>query len=404
MLKNLTEKNWVCLLWILIAVICWIHPYLYHQGNNYKIFVGVYQHLINLKNLYIEYPGEYGDTNHYGPLFGIVIAPFAILPDILGGLLWNIFNAIALLFAVYKLPLDLQKKNNILLFSAISFAQSQHEIQSNALIAALIILSFVYTIEKKEGLATLLIISGALIKLYPIIGIAFFLFSSNKKRFFFGLVIWSALLISLPALMSSVDFVLQSYVDWFHSLRNKNELNVALTSTQDYSIMGLFRHIFQNSEISNIPFLVFGATIFGISLLQFRQYSKRKDNIDLVRYKLNLLCSALLIVVLFSTGTESQTYIIAVIGCFTWLQMQEEPFKSFNLVLVLFLIIFTGMAPTDIFPYDLRDTLVTRWTIMAWPCIIIWLKLSSDSILNPFSFEDNSNQKRLIHDDARAIR
>jgi hypothetical protein len=380
-------KNRISLFWILLGAISWIYPYLIHRGNNYKIFIGVYHHLVSSTNLYIEYPNEYFDTNHYGPLFGVLIAPFALLPYFIGGLFWNIFNSAILLFAIYKLPLEVGKKNTIALLSAISLTQSQFDMQSNSFIAALIILSFVYTLEKKEGLAAFLIILGTMIKLYPIIGVSFFLFSSRKRIFVIWLLIWGSILTVLPMLFSSFSFLISSYTAWFHSLSDKNKLNLESTS-QNYSIMGLFMRIFQTRSISNTPFLIFGMIVMGMNLLAFKKSNTDgARNSDSLKYKLYILSSALLMVVLLSTGSESQTYIIAVVGCFIWLVLQEEPFRGFNLFLTLFLLVFVGLAPTDIFPKKARDLLLTDYVIMTWPCIIIWLKIAWELNIEPLIFK-----------------
>lgn len=81
--------------------------------NNYKIFENVFPHVINGLHLYVEYPTEYYDVNHYGPIFALVIAPFSILPEWLGMIFWILMNTY-FLFGNYipvctgtKLPLFL---------------------------------------------------------------------------------------------------------------------------------------------------------------------------------------------------------------------------------------------------------------------------------------------------------
>ena len=61
--------------------------------NNYKIFENVFPHVINGLHLYVEYPTEYYDVNHYGPIFALVIAPFSILPEWLGMIFWILMTA-----------------------------------------------------------------------------------------------------------------------------------------------------------------------------------------------------------------------------------------------------------------------------------------------------------------------
>ena len=75
--------------------------------NNYKIFKNVYFHSIEKLPLYNEYPLEYFDHNHYGPVFSLLIATFAILPDYLGIPFWGLFNAGILAWAITQLPLQI---------------------------------------------------------------------------------------------------------------------------------------------------------------------------------------------------------------------------------------------------------------------------------------------------------
>jgi len=69
-------------IWILLAIIAAAMKM--HSHNNFLIFRGVFFHAWEQISLYAEYPGEYRDTNHYGPLFSLIIAPFAVVPEWLG--------------------------------------------------------------------------------------------------------------------------------------------------------------------------------------------------------------------------------------------------------------------------------------------------------------------------------
>ena len=67
-------------IWMSSGLIYAIVKLLIGKYNNYKIFENVFPHVINGLPLYVEYPTEYYDVNHYGPIFALVIAPFSILP------------------------------------------------------------------------------------------------------------------------------------------------------------------------------------------------------------------------------------------------------------------------------------------------------------------------------------
>jgi hypothetical protein len=80
-------------LWFSLAVIAVLAELRRGSINNYLIFKNVYWHTLHERNLYAFYPNEYLDLNHYGPLFSLMIFPFAILPDWLGIILWAVLNA-----------------------------------------------------------------------------------------------------------------------------------------------------------------------------------------------------------------------------------------------------------------------------------------------------------------------
>ena len=52
--------------------------------NNYKIFEGVYWHAIEGLTLYGDHYPEYYDSNHYGILFSLIIAPFRPVTGMVG--------------------------------------------------------------------------------------------------------------------------------------------------------------------------------------------------------------------------------------------------------------------------------------------------------------------------------
>jgi len=76
----LLKKECIIAVYFLLAIIAGFKQYQHHSYNNYLIFKYVYYHTIDLQNLYNNYP-EYGNSNHYGPIFSLFIAPFASLPD-----------------------------------------------------------------------------------------------------------------------------------------------------------------------------------------------------------------------------------------------------------------------------------------------------------------------------------
>jgi hypothetical protein len=379
MTKRLTSAKFIGILYFLVATVIWVFKYFNNRYNNYSIFKYVYYHTVAQINLYDYYPKEYYDSNHYGVLFSLIIAPFSLMPDGIGFLLFTLLNAGVFVWAVHLLPLPNKHKMFILLFSIVEFGNSVHYIQFNAIVAAIIILSFLMVDQEREVWGTLSIVIGMLVKLYPIVGLTFFLFSKNKLSFILWGFFWLGILVCLPMLISSPHYVLQCYTDWYTSLHEKNMLNADLTSSQDISVMGSVRHLLRDATIPNWPFLLFGVIAFGAPLLRVSQYK-------FTRFRFQVLASALMLIVLFSTGSEHPTYIIAVVGAMIWIFMQENPFSRKNVLLLILLVLVTGLGPTDAFPRYIRHEFINKYVMKSWPCIAVWLMITYELLVK--NFED----------------
>lgn len=362
----LLKKECVIAIYLILAIIAGFKQYHHHSYNNYLIFKYVYWHSTDLQNLYNNYP-EYQDSNHYGPVFSVFIAPFALLPDGLGTILWNIANVCILLWGIYSLPVSLNKRTIIAWICAHEALTALFSFQFNIALTGIILLSFSYLIKKKEVQSAFFIAFGTLVKLYGIVGLAFFFFTKNKLKFILGCIIAFALLFALPMVISSPAFVIQSYSDWYHSLAHKNDLNASLTSFQDISLMGMVRRATGNVNIPNMPFLLGGLVLFGLPYTRINQYKH-------LGFRLMLLASTLIFTVIFSSGSESPTYIIAFAGVAIWFMVQQNPKKSWIIALFIFAFILTSLSPTDIFPGPVKE-FIRLYSLKALPCVIIWFTI-----------------------------
>jgi len=89
-------------------------------------------------------------------------------------------------------------------------------------------------------------------------------------------------------------------------------------------------------------------------------------------------------VVIFSTGAEHPTYIIAVAGAFLWMMIQEKPFTPTNIVLIVLLLVITGLGLTDAMPKPIRADYIAKYSMKAWPCIIVWIIISYQLLFKDF--------------------
>src|SRR5437899_3030426 len=67
--------------------------------NNYIIYKHNFLNLIHQQSLFGPEPQYYFDLNHYGPVFGLIIAPFTFFPNQIGVILWVLFLAYILYFS-----------------------------------------------------------------------------------------------------------------------------------------------------------------------------------------------------------------------------------------------------------------------------------------------------------------
>lgn len=335
--------------------------------NNYLIFKKVFYNTLDQKNIYLLNPDFHFDSNHYGVLFSILIAPFAVLPDWLGMPLWNVANTLVFLFAIYKLPFSNAKKAFFAWLCLQEFITAAVSLQFNIALTGLLILSAVYIYERKETQSALSIMIGFFVKLYGIAGLSAFFFVKNKVKFILALAGFGILFFILPMLLSSTHFGIQSYADWFQSLSEKNQSNQVLGNRQDFSLMGIVRRVLGDASISNLTFLLPGMAVFALPYLRIKQYKN-------LPFQLMILASTLLFIVLFSSGSESPTYIIAVAGVMIWFLIQKDK-TPFDIALLIFVIILTCFSFSDLFPKFIKEEYVIKYSLKALPCSIVWFRV-----------------------------
>jgi len=364
-LHFLLQKRTALFLWFGLSFFAGVKQAFSHHYNNYLIYKYTFFNLIHQHNLYLPQPEHFLDVNHYGPLFGLFIAPFVWLPDELAVVSWVMFNAFVLYQAICYLPIHNQQKIIVLLLCAHELMTASFSEQFNPCMAAIILLSFTLIRQKKDFWAACLIILGAFIKVYGIVGLAFFFFSDQKLKLVLGLIFWAVVFFILPMPVSSPVFVVQTYRDWLAVLIEKDAQNAA-SLMQDISVMGMVRRRFHLPHLSNGIILLPALAIFGSSYLLIKKYKN-------LSYQLLILSSTLLFTVLFSSGSESPTYIIAFAGVAIWYVNLPKPATLLQIALLIFAFILTSLSPSDIFPKSIKNEYVVKYALKALPCLLIWL-------------------------------
>ncbi|MBB6111965.1 hypothetical protein HDF23_004738 [Mucilaginibacter lappiensis] len=253
-------------------------------------------------------------------------------------------------------------------------------VQSNPMIAGLIILSFSFIKKKQDFWAALMIALGTFVKLYGIVGLAFFFFSENKLKFIASFLFWSVVLFVLPMLISSPTFIIQTYHDWYNDLVAKNASNQG-SDLQEICVMGLIRKIFNYPGLKNIYVIVPGIVLFALSYLRIKSFKA-------LQYQLLILSSALIFAIIFSSSSESSTYIIAFAGVAIWYMNLNRPVAKYEIFLLIFALIITSLSPSDLFPRYIRMEYVVPYKLKALPCFLVWLKIVYETLTRDFSKQE----------------
>lgn len=336
---------------------------LYTSYNNYIIFKQSFFHLMEGKDLYILHKEVQWDLYKYSPTFALLFGSLAVLPDFAGLILWNILNAVVLYYAIRFLPQLSQKtKSQILIFVVIELLTSLQNEQSNGLIAGLLIFTFGFLERRNYWMASLCVVSSVFIKLFGVVALALYLLYPNKLKLTYTAAAWATLFFLLPWLVVGTDQFVFLYRSWGHMLANDHSVSDGL------SVVGWLKTWFgwdaNKTLISGL-----GIVLFCLPLLRIKQYSG-------YLFRIWLLASVLVWVVIFNHKAESPTFIIAVCGVAIWYFSQAP--KTENLILLLVTFVFTVLAATDVFPQSVRNEWFQPYVVKAVPCILVWLKITCD--------------------------
>ena len=376
------DKRTLLWLWTLLPIIATVFKL--HRNNNYLIFRGVFWHTVNQTSLYGAYPDEYFDVNHYGPLFALVVAPFAVMPVWLGMLFWNVVLSLCLYVAISRSQLKYKQQIFIYWFCAETLLTSLFMQQFNIAIAAIIIASYFLIERERDFWAAFLIVLGTFVKLYGVVGLAFFFFSKHKGRFVLSLLLWAVVLFVAPMLISNADYVIGQYHEWYVILLEKNGENLQ-SIAQNISLLGMVRRITGNLLYSDLWLIAPALVLFFIPYFRFSQYRN-------AMFRQTYLASVLLFVVLFSTGSESSSYIIAISGACIWYLSAPWQRNRWDVVFMVLVLMISGFGSSDLYPRCIRHDLIQVYSLKALPCTLVWLKLCYEMMFKNYASADVGTQ------------
>lgn len=335
--------------------------------GNYKIYKSVFYNAIQHHTLYAPMPEVNGDMNHYGPFFSVVIAPFAMLPDVIGAPLWLLCLTVFLFYSIKSLPLNNYQHQIVYWLSLNSLIIALTNVEFSIAITATIVFSYAMVQKENDKWAAFMIMFGTFVKLYSIVGLAFFFFSKHKLKFVVWCLVWSVVFFVLPMAISSPDFILSQYKDWFYALVDKNSMNNGAV-LQNISFIGMIKKTTGCFTLPDTPFILLGLLLFALAYFQVKKWNS-------VIFQMLTLAAVMNFVVLFNTASEANTYIIAIVGVAIWIAIQPTPLSWQNWALIIFAIAVSSFSPSDLFPRPLYKNFVRPYSLQALPCTLVWLKI-----------------------------
>ena len=361
--------------------------------NVWKIFRFGYFHLINHQDLYAFYPGQYFDSYLYSPSFGVMFAPFSLLPNYLAYFLWNNISMLIIPFLIFNLKeISTNKKALICYIALIEMLTCLQGTQTNVMIAALLLIAFISFENKSYWIAAFVIAAGFYIKIYPIVAASLFLLYPGKLKFLLRLAVAFLVIGALPLIFIQPHELLGQYKNWARELvldDNDNYGKISLT--------GLFQVFFNITNKGKLIMQICGALIF---LLMYFRKSLFKE----YYYRIFFLASMLIWVVLFNHASEIYGYAIAILGVGLWYVIQPSK-KWLNIFICLF-IFFATVLSIDPTP-RIISRFIYEHSLKAIPfaiiyCIILYQMLFKEKSFfqtnHIFNHNLESNQNKLLAD------
>lgn len=326
-----------------------------HHNNNFVIFRTGSANLLAGRDLY-ERQAAHFDYFMYSPTFALLFAPIAALPFGVGVLVWNALNGGALYWGLGRVLSAKQAfiARSVVLLDAVG---SMQNVQSNALIAGLIILAFAELERRREGRAVAAICVATLIKIFPIIAGAFALFRPWRlPRFLLWTIAIGALLLAAPLMVVSPTVLWQEWASWL--ARNR-----AVAEMRNYSVMEQV-HIWLHVDWPNWPIQLSGVVVALAPLARFPHWNSP-------RFRLLFLASVLMFCVLFNHKAESPSFVIALAGVAIWFATTERTRFAWGVLAIVILV--TSLSASDAMPEALQQNVFMPYKLKTLPVLLVWI-------------------------------
>ena len=345
-----------------------VHQGLTHVDTNFAIFRASFRHLATGQDLYAAYAGEQVDRFKYSPVFALLFAPFALPPTLIALAAWNALNVFLLVYAMRRLLPD-GAATLALLLIYLEVVRTTERAQSNAVVAALIILAFVYVEERRQLSAAAVIATGAFVKIFPAAALTFAIFHRRRLRTAVAVLVTGAAGLALPLLVTSPAALAAQYASWF-----RLESSDATASAMGGGA-GLYGGVmYQLRQWLGVTWPNWAVQLAGTALL-LAPLGRVRCWTD-PRFRVRFLCSLLVFVVIFNHQVESPSFVIAVAGIAIWFVTSER--TKLDVALMALTILVVSLSSTELMPHAWQRDFFVRYRLKTIPCLLVWLVMQAE--------------------------
>jgi len=320
----------------LIAIVATSLELLRGRAENYHVFADSTLYFWKGINPYTQaFVEEHHRFFLYTPVFSVLFTPIALLPDYIGGFVWNLANYTLMFFAVDRLPKQIAApKLKLFLYILPLLEQSIFPFQYNIVVCYIFLYAFTL-LEKDKGIwAVLLIMISATTKIYGIFELALLFCYKHTLRNFMYAALFGGLLLLSPVVAKGFDGLLPYYNDWWNILQSHN--------TTDSFVSLVHLPIIRPLLIQHSGEVQMG-TLAILAILFFAMWKRWGE----FGFRCKMLGILLGWIILFSDASEFHTYIIAFSGFLLFYYTKQKITKLDDFIYWTNFVLF-GIMPIDL--------------------------------------------------------
>jgi len=350
-------RRWLLGLYVASALLVTLQQGVLRPSNNFRVFRSATINLLAGRDLYAAHPEQHFDYYKYSPTFALLFAPLAYLPFALAFFCWSLLNALLLWYALERLLPRREATLALgLLYLEVLFAMQYG--QSNALVAALMVLAFVALERSRQLEAAIELALGASIKLFPLALLPVAVFHPRRARFGLLFLGVATALVVLPLLAVPAPELVAQYRSW-------RAIEASDTLNRGYSLMQ-YLYMTLGTDWPNWPAQFAGTALLVAPLALGRRGGRWSD----AAFRRLVLCSVLVYVVLFNHQSERATFVIAYTGIVVWC-VSSESSRLKTAILALTLLVMV-VHDVDIVPRWVKSEILIPYRIKGIPCLVAW--------------------------------